>query len=357
MRRGGRGIKKKWLLNGIFLVLVLGLTIWFTFRGEDLSRIWGYLRTASPWWCGIAVALVVAFILSESVIIWILLRSIKQPARLTHCFLYSFTGFFFSCITPSASGGQPMQAMLMRRDRIPVSASVPLLLLVTILYKMVLVVIGGVVLIARPSFVMPYLDPVITWFRLGIWLNVAFIALVLLAVFRPEWMRRPVRGLLRLVYRLLKKDPEVGAARGDAWVDGYRDVAATFRRDWRGLGIAALITFLQRILLFAVTWCACRAFDIPGTGFILTVTLQGMISVAADMMPLPGGSGISEALFLAIFTPLCGERTLPVMVVSRGIGFYVQMLIGALFTVVAMFVIREKKPVSDGIPQKKEESI
>lgn len=343
MRKGGRTIKKKWLLNGIFLFLVLGLTIWFTFRGEDLSRIWDYVRSASLWWCAAAVALVVLFILSESLIIWILLRSIRQPTRLTHCFLYSFTGFFFSCITPSASGGQPMQAVLMRRDGIPVSASVPLLLLVTILYKMVLVVIGGLVLILRPAAVMPYLDPVIAWFRLGIFLNVGFIALVLVAVFRPEWMRRPVRALLRGIYRILKKDAQSGADRADAWVDGYREVAVTFRRDWKGLGSATFITFVQRILLFAVTWCACRAFGISGTGFFLAVTLQGMISVAADMMPLPGGSGVSEALFLQIFQPLCGALTLPVMVVSRGIGFYVQMLIGAVFTVVAMFVIREKK--------------
>ncbi len=40
------------------------------------------------------------------------------------------------------------------------------------------------------------------------------------------------------------------------------------------------------------------------------------------MLPLPGGMGISETLFLTIFSPVFGGLLLPGMVLSRGLGYY-----------------------------------
>ena len=62
------------------------------------------------------------------------------------------------------------------------------------------------------------------------------------------------------------------------------------------------------------------------------VLLQAVIALAADMLPLPGGMGISEALFLKIFAPAFGALLLPAMVLSRGLGYYSELLISAVFT-------------------------
>ena len=73
------------------------------------------------------------------------------------------------------------------------------------------------------------------------------------------------------------------------------------------------------------------------------VLLQGMISVAVDMLPLPGGMGISEKLFLEMFVPVFGTITLPAMIVSRGLGYYTELLVSAVFTVVAHLMIGRTK--------------
>ncbi len=55
--------------------------------------------------------------------------------------------------------------------------------------------------------------------------------------------------------------------------------------------------------------------------------LQAVISVSVDMLPLPGGMGISETLFLKIFRPVFGSTLLlPAMVLSRGLGYYGELL-------------------------------
>jgi len=63
-----------------------------------------------------------------------------------------------------------------------------------------------------------------------------------------------------------------------------------------------------------------------------------------DMLPLPGGMGISENLFLDIFQPIFGEALiLPGMVVSRGISYYTQLLLSAVMTAASTFLLRKKK--------------
>ncbi len=79
--------------------------------------------------------------------------------------------------------------------------------------------------------------------------------------------------------------------------------------------------------LFAVTWFVYTDFFAQsGTGFWTVLFLQAVISVSVDMLPLPGGMGISETLFLNIFVPVFGSLLLPGMVLSRGLGYYGELL-------------------------------
>ena len=83
-----------------------------------------------------------------------------------------------------------------------------------------------------------------------------------------------------------------------------------------------LITLTQRVMLFMVTWFTYRAFGLSGESMLTVLLLQSLISVAVDMLPLPGGMGISENLVLEIFEPIFGTGLiLPGMVISRGISY------------------------------------
>lgn len=105
-----------------------------------------------------------------------------------------------------------------------------------------------------------------------------------------------------------------------------------------------LLTVLQRCLLFAVTYIAMRSFGLTSSGIATVVTLQAMISLGTDLLPLPGGMGASETMFMKIFPALCGKTlTLPVLIVSRGISYYGQLIISAIFTVVAVFTIGKRE--------------
>lgn len=336
--------KKKGILNAAFLAAVFLVTIYCVFRGQDMNELLGYIQSSDLRFWLAAVVCVVFFIGSESLIIYYMMHTIKQKVQLLHCFLYSFVGFFFSCITPSATGGQPAQIYYMRKDKIPVPVSTLVLMIVTITYKLVLVVLGLAVVLFRPPEVMKYLNPVIGWCYLGLALNVFCVSFMMLLVFHPTMAKNMllsiVRGLSKI--HLIKRTDHYLERIGSA-MEQYQDVASYFATHKMVVFNVFLITVVQRLLLFYVTYLVYRSFGMSGTGMATIVILQGMISVAVDMLPLPGGMGISERLFMGMFVPVFGSITLPAMVVSRGLSYYTELLISALFTIVAHLRIGRKE--------------
>ena len=128
-------------------------------------------------------------------------------------------------------------------------------------------------------------------------------------------------------------------------MDVYRETAAYLKAHKGVIVSVILITFVQRMALFAVTWMVYLSLRLKGTPVQDIVLLQGVISISVDMLPLPGGMGISETLFLKIFRTVFAVLTLPAMVLSRGLSYYSQLLISALFTIVAQlyYTLREQK--------------
>ena len=301
------------------------------------------IHRADKRWLIPGIALVAFFIWGESIIIWYMMRSSGIQLKKRTCFLFSSVGFFFSCITPSASGGQPMQIYYMKKEKISIPVSTVILMIVTITYKLVLVVIGIGIAIFGRGFLHKYLEGILPVFYLGLALNIFCVTFMTILVFHPLLAKAiMVKGmkLLERLHLVKKKDGRLKKLEDS--MDTYRNTAAYLKNNPFVIVKVIGITFIQRMALFAVTWFVYQAFGLHSTGFWEILFLQAVISVSVDMLPLPGGMGISETLFLNIFSPVFGGLLLPGMVLSRGLGYYGELLISAAFTVVAQLTIGKK---------------
>ena len=335
--------RKKIIFNGVFLAVVFALTVYGVFHGEDLSSMMDAIHRADKRWLVPGIALVAFFIWGESIIIWYMMRSSGICLKKRTCFLFSSVGFFFSCITPSASGGQPMQIYYMKKEKISIPVSTVILMIVTITYKLVLVVIGVGIAIFGRGFLHKYLEGILPVFYLGLALNIFCVTFMTILVFHPLLAKAILVKGMKLLERLhLMKKKEGRLKKLEDSMDTYRNTAAYLKNNPFVIVKVIGITFIQRMALFAVTWFVYQAFGLHGTGFWEILFLQAVISVSVDMLPLPGGMGISETLFLTIFASVFGGLLLPGMVLSRGLGYYGELLISAVFTVVAQLTIGKK---------------
>lgn len=338
--------KKKLFWEVVFLIVVFAGTVYGVFHGEDLGKSIRIIREVKKIYLLPAVACVVFFIWGESIIIHYLMRTLGTQLKKWTCFLFSSIGFFFSCITPSASGGQPAQIYYMRRKNIPIPVATLVLMIVTITYKAVLVLVGLAIIVFGQGFMHRYLTGILPVFYLGIVLNVLCVGFMLILVFHTTLAQSLMeKGLgflekLHLMHYKQSRHEKLNAA-----MEKYKETAVYFKTHKHVVLIVLAITFAQRFALFLSTYFVYLAFGLSDYAVGTIVMLQAVISISVDMLPLPGGMGISEKLFLTIFVPVFGAQlVLPGMILSRALSYYTELLLSALLTILAHFTLgREQK--------------
>lgn len=201
---------KKRVFQLLFFALVTGITLYVVFSGQDLSALIQGIRRLDPVSLILAVALGVLFVSMEGIMIWHLLRSMNGKSSLRQCICYSFIGFFYSGITPSATGGQPMQLYYMCKDGNKASDSSLVLMTVAAFYKFVLVLIGIVTALLWGRRIREYLGTYEPVFWLGLFLNSALVAMIVCLMVMPRIMEKIAFGVLDLVYRVKNRKKRGG---------------------------------------------------------------------------------------------------------------------------------------------------
>ena len=340
---------KKILIDAILFFVIIGLTLYGVFHGEDLSGLKDAIKESNILWLIPAVPLVLFFIAGESIVIWHMLDCYGIYVKERFCFLFSAVGFFFSCVTPSATGGQPMQIYFMKKEDIPVPIATVILLVVTITYKFVLVVVGIGLWLFAGGFLAEYVAEARWVFYLGILLNVGCVILMCVVVFHPSFAKKTLILGAKLLERIhILKHKEERLDKIERSMNHYHEAAEFMSSHWGMIARVFVITVVQRFAMFAVTYFVYRAFSLNSMNFFEVMFLQAVISVSVDMLPLPGGMGISEGLFMVIFKKVFGEALLiPGLILSRGLGYYSELFLSAVFTLVAVvvFQVREHKKV------------
>lgn len=329
-------------LNIMFIILVAYLTIDILFKDEEFETIIADLDKANKLWIAVGLLLTFLFIAGESVIIKYMLGLFKVRIPLLRCIKYSFVGFFYSYITPSSSGGQPAQMYYMKKDGIKLGHSTLIMLIIAIAYKAVLVIGGVVFLLFEHDFIVRNVGDKMWLLILGFILNIVYISGLVLLFFNPLGARKiAIKGVnfLCKIKVLKRKRYDNYIARIERLKETYMEGAAYVKTHIRAVVNIFIMTFIQRGFLFAVTWVIYKSYGLSGVSLIEIITLQTMLAIAVEMLPLPGAAGITEACFIVMFAGIFGDELLKSgMLLSRGLTFYAVLIAGAVITFIAHFI-------------------
>ena len=217
-------------------------------------------------------------------------------------------------------------------------------MIVTITYKLVLVVIGIGIAIFGRGFLHRYLEGILPVFYLGLILNIFCVTFMTILVFHPLFAKAILVKGMKLLERFhLMRKKEGRLKKLEASMDTYRNTAAYLKNNPLVIVKVIGITFIQRMALFAVTWFVYQAFGLHGTGFWDILFLQAVISVSVDMLPLPGAQGITEIMYKASFGQVFKGALLPAsMCLTRGLNFYFLLIVSAVTAMYCHFSVRRK---------------
>ncbi len=327
--------KKSNIISIAVLLLLIVITFAWVFREYDFQETVKVLKRVDILLIVLAVFLNMIFILCEAWNLYQILKSLDANTTFLRCVKYVFIECYFCAITPSASGGQPAQMLYMKEDGIPLAKSSVSLLVVAIAYKGSLLVYAGVMyLVSKENFI-DILGNYRYLFYLGLFMNIVAVVSMVLALCADKLIRKTAFVVLTILHHFhIVKHTEKLENRINHTMDNYREGSAYIRNHLEMFIEVLIVTLIQRTCRFAITYMIFLAFGLSGYQLFTVLMLQCIVSISADMLPIPGAVGVSETVYMKVFRNVFKEGfLLPSMVLSRGISFYGIVLLSSIVVI------------------------
>ena len=335
-----------WVL--VFLALA-GLTVRFLHREYSLASVLSSIKEADPIWLLPGVGAMALFFVCEGANIGRSLRLVGHNISRTDEIRYAMAGFFFSSITPSASGGQPMQLYFMHKDRLPLSHSSLALLTELTSFQAAAATLALAGLVCQRGSVLAAgsnagastaaglaaVDGTVTTAILtaGVFISTAVLVFLLFMIFSPSAARIAISPVLWLTDKINPQNAATVRTRLLRGICEYHRASAYITKNPRAMARIFFTSLLQLVAYFSITFCICRSLGITGIYWAEVTLCQAALYVAVSTLPLPGAVGVTEGGFAVIFASLIPPELMGVAIIlSRLISFALPLLASGIGT-------------------------
>ena len=238
--------RRKLIRNFIFFLFLIFLTFYILLKDQDLSVLLDTMMNANFKFVLIGIMCMLVYLMCEGINIGRTLKALGEKSNFIKNFKYALIGFFFSSITPAASGGQPMQVYYMHRDKISVANSTLALLINLMCMQIVTISIALISL----SFNYGYMTGgLITFFIIGILLNLSALSLLLIAIFWSKLLDKLVSFSVKVMKFFKVKNIENKKMKFEKEVEKYKENATCIKKN-KGVLFKNLITAYMQFLIY-----------------------------------------------------------------------------------------------------------
>ena len=341
--------KQKLIVNICFLLVLIGVTlaILFTSNKElNFKNIAEYIKTGNPWYLCAAVACMLAIIVLEGFSLFLIVRKLGFKGKAAKSMAYASIDAYYSAVTPSATGGQAAAAVYMVKDGMTAGSASFTFVFRAVTFTSAYVILTAAAFIIKPSLFLQ-LD---FWPQFFIILGVAtqlllvgfFIALLLC----HRTILRIGNGIISLLHKMrIIKKKEKWRTKLIKEIAKYANCVKQIKKHKMLFVNVLLLNLGEHVLRVLISVFVCLAAD-GSAPFRDIFVLQCFLLVGYSSIPLPGGVGIFEFLYLNIYKLAFSERQfmLSAMMIMRTISYYMCMLVtGTVSLIYPLITVRRKK--------------
>lgn len=349
------GKNRGWQLFNMISLITVAVILWAVVVGNEGFA--GFLKNwrELDWrWLLVAGGLMGIYLLLEGLELHILTQSLYHGLPYRCSLRTGVIGQLYSALTPFSTGGQPVQLMYMLKDGLDTGGAGSVLTFKSFFYQ-----IGTVTYtLLAVTTCFSFFNGIVPGFQITILLAIGGHMLMTLGMLflmcSKKWTLKIANGVTSLLYKIrIVKDLEATRKRVEKQIAIFNQSSSAYGRKWGVLIQVLLSTIIQMGALYLVPYAVYRACGYVGQSPFLMLCAVSLVSVVAGMVPLPGGSGGAEGMFLLLFTPLIpGEKLLMVLLLWRIFTYYFNILLGAL--VVSASRKRQRAVVRLPLPEKAE---
>lgn len=343
---------KKFKISGrlILNLLVAGLCVWmifyFLYSEQGLYDLITSSQEIKLWWIAAALLSYCASVFADVLVIYLYIHDEYKQFKIRHSARSVLLGLFWSGITPSSTGGQPMQVYYMSKHKVDVGYSSSRLLNRFLVYQITMTVMTVIAVILKFSYFQEHMDtPILSTLVTIGFISQTFITLVFVFLaFSKNLTAKATRGIASLLckIRLVKDKERLGKSLETQLAKFHTGNRMIFSKPKLVLA-AALLTVVQLTAMFLVPYCIYRSFGLNDASPFDMICSQAFVTLISGMIPIPGASGAAEFSFTALFALFFTPATIKsATLIWRIITYYLSILVGAPFAYMTKTTTRNK---------------
>lgn len=333
------GVKNK--LNIAILILITILVLFFSLK-DDFNDVIHEILTVNPLWLIVGALLVLAYLCLRSVDLYHLIKRVNQDYTLKKATKLMISTQFFNAITPFATGGQPFQIYMLKKDGISIPEGTNIIVQNFILYQIALVLLGAVALMTN-YFCHFYqeIDILKNLVTIGFAMNFLVIVGLFVISFAKKFNKKLTNFAIDILTRLkIVRNPDQKKKEWEAYINRFHKGAKVLISDKKYFATAVGRNILALICLYLVPLAIVFSMrDYTSLNAVKTVVTSAYVMLIGSFVPIPGGTGGLEYGYVAFFGNfLAGSTVKASMLIWRFLTYYFGMFAGAI-----AFNMKERK--------------
>lgn len=315
----------------------VALVIYFFFSPDGLKD----LLSKSPdtiiwWWVFVAFAAFMMNIVMDIFVTYFFIHKNIKTFTLWDAVKTSCVGQFFSAITPSATGGQPMQVYLLSKMGISAGYSTSCMTQKFIVYQITYTCISIFSIFLRFDYFVHTMDTPYKWSLviLGFISQIGITSLLLIISFCKGLSKKLLKIVDKLMHKLkFIKDPDGKVLALEKQINSFHEANKKVFKDKKRLLLYYALVFMQIIFILICPYLLYRAFGFKGANPVDMICAQAYVNLTSSLIPMPGASGIAELAYNMFMASYFSNGTLKsAILIWRFITYYAVIVCTAPFS-------------------------
>ena len=332
---------KKLIRNLLVFVVLIAITLWVILKDQSIEEVVEVFSHVKMRYVYIGITCMTVYLLLEGINMRRTLKELGEKVSIMQAFKYSLIGFFFSSITPAASGGQPMQIYYMHKDKIQVSNSTLALIINLASMQIITISMAFISLVLNYSFMNKVL---ITFFIVGISLNASALFILIAGIFS----KRLSKWLIKLAVKImiLFRIRNIWSKKRKLMIElkSYQSSALYIRNNKKLMVKTITTTFIQFTFYYSISYWTYLSLGFNSHNILELITMQSILFATVSGIPSPGAVGVSEGAFIEIYRNIYPTNMIKsATLITRGINFYLFVLISGIVVIVNEIRNKEKE--------------
>ncbi len=327
--------KRKRLFRILYILATILAIVLIGTLDTNFKKMFEALTQLNLLWITAGFGCLIMFWLSDAVLMDHITAYTYKKVSFWRSFKVGLIGLYYGALTPFATGGQPMQVIYMRKDKVPVGIATCIVTLKFMVYEISLCAFYLIAMLLRGGYFYSNYNEVFWFTTLGFAINLFAVVFIGIVIINKNIAKKICTALVHFFHRIkVVKDLDKTLGKIDETIEEFTNTAQYILQNKGKVVVSFFISIINLAFLFAIPYFIYVAFGHSEKSLMDIMTLQSFLYLAVSFFPLPGAAGASEGGFYLFFSAIfTNVPVLLPMLIWRFISYYCVLITGSIYVV------------------------